>query len=143
QPWRSSDLLVIKVNGSKTLPFESEEKKEIKSFSRPNNSSVFRIFLEKNDINSCFPISTVKDFSGSISQRDKVDQINLWTSDKKGFQVDDTTFFNDVLQLWSIGHNKNETIKIISSRNSFNETEIELFGLMDLENSLIKLSFSR
>ncbi|EGR0198338.1 dGTP triphosphohydrolase [Vibrio alginolyticus] len=139
QPWRSSDLLVIKVSGSKKLPFESEEKKEIKSFSRPKNSSVFRIFLEKNDINSCFPIKVVDDFSGSISQRDSIDQVNLWTSDKKGFQVDDTEFFNDALQLWSTGHNINETIKIISDRNSFEKTEKQIEQIINTLEELTGL----
>lgn len=62
QPWRSSDLLVIKVNSSNILKFESESESEIESFSRPNNSSVFRVFLENKDIISCFPIDIVEGF---------------------------------------------------------------------------------
>ena len=126
QPWRSSDLLVIKVNGRKLLDFEAQDIREIKSFSKSGSNSIFRVFLEKSDINTCFPIEKVENFSGSISQRDSVEQVNLWTSDKKGYQVDNTDFFGDVLQLWSIGHSIDETINIINNRKGSNKTENQI-----------------
>lgn len=131
QPWRSSDLLVIKVNGSKVINFEPDVEKEIKSFSREGNSNIFRAFLEKTDIDTCFPIRRVEDFSGSISKRDNVEQVNLWTSDKQGFQVDDTRLFNDIMQLWSAGHNISETNKIISERGDYGKSNIKIKQIIE------------
>lgn len=124
QPWRSSDLLVIKVNGTKTLSFERENPHKIRSFSRSGNSSNFRVFIEKNNINTDFPINKVDNFSRSISNRDGIEQVNLWTSEKQGFQVKDTNFFIEIMELWSIGNNIEETIKIIGDNNS-NEKNIK------------------
>ncbi|MFB2652671.1 dGTP triphosphohydrolase [Shewanella seohaensis] len=126
QPWRSSDILVIKVNGCKTLKFESEKRVEIRSYSRNNSSSLFRVFLEVKNIDSGFAISKVDSFSDSISKRDCVDDVNLWTSDKKGFQVDDAEFFDEILQLWSVGKNINETITIISKNNTSKKTDEQI-----------------
>ncbi|WP_313018299.1 class I SAM-dependent methyltransferase [Atlantibacter hermannii] len=98
QPWRSSDLLVIKVNGTKTLSFESEVINKVRSFSRVGNNHVFRVFIEENNVESRFPIRRVDGFSKSISNRDNVEKVNLWTSEKQGFQVDDIVFFNEVIQ---------------------------------------------
>ncbi|ENZ8140777.1 TPA: dGTP triphosphohydrolase [Klebsiella aerogenes] len=116
QPWRSSDLLVIRVNGAKTLSVGTGGISEIKSFSRAGNGNVFRVFTEENNVESSFPIRKIDSFSKSISNRDSVEKVNLWTSDKKGFQVNDITFFNEVLQLWSDGYNIEETIKFIGER---------------------------
>nr|WP_279077496.1 dNTP triphosphohydrolase [Hafnia alvei] len=118
QPWRSSDLLVIKVNGTKTLSVEPAVINKVKSFSREGNSNIFRIFIEESNVESSFPIRKVDDFSKSISNRDGVEKVNLWTSDKQGFQVNDVAFFNDVIQLWSDGNNIDETIKIIGENNA-------------------------
>ncbi len=118
QPWRSSDLLVIKVNGTKTLSFESEVINKVRSFSRVGNNHVFRVFIEENNVESSFPIRRVDGFSKSISNRDNVEKVNLWTSEKQGFQVNDIVFFNEVIQLWSDGNNIEETINIIGERNN-------------------------
>ncbi|MCL2913018.1 dNTP triphosphohydrolase [Shewanella corallii] len=126
QPWRSSDLLVINVRNSKTLNFENRKPKEIRSYSRKNNNSVFRIFLEMSDIKSDFMIYEIDKFSSSISQRDCTVKVNLWTSDKKGFQVGDTNLFNNILKLWSEGKNIDETIDIIRKENNFIKTEEEI-----------------
>ena len=112
QPWRSSDLLVIKVNGTKTLSFESEVINKVRSFSRVGNNHVFRVFIEESNVESRFPIRR------SISNRDNVEKVNLWTSEKQGFQVDDIVFFNEVIQLWSDGNNIDETVRIIGEKNN-------------------------
>ncbi|MEZ8384472.1 dGTP triphosphohydrolase [Vibrio splendidus] len=131
QPWRSSDLLVIEVNGNKTLSFEPDVTKEVKSFSRVGNSNMFRAFLEKTDIDTCFPISKVEGFSGSISKRDGVEQVNLWTSDKQGFQVDDTELFNDIMQLWSTGHDIKKTAKIINDRDDHGKSQKQIEQIIE------------
>ncbi|MEF1229695.1 bis-aminopropyl spermidine synthase family protein, partial [Vibrio fortis] len=131
QPWRSSDLLVIEVNGNKTLSFEPDVTKEVKSFSRVGNSNMFRAFLEKTDIDTCFPISKVEGFSGSISKRDGVEQVNLWTSDKQGFQVDDTELFSDIMQLWSTGHDIKKTAKIINDRDVHGKSQKQIEQIIE------------
>ncbi|MCF5895073.1 dGTP triphosphohydrolase [Aeromonas veronii] len=133
QPWRSSDLLVIKVNGTKTLDFECSKSNHITSFSRDGNSNLFRVFIESADIETYFPIRKVDNFSSSISNRDNVDPVNLWTSDKKGFQVNNIAFFSEVIQLWSKGTDIKETIKMVSNKNT------EGNDLTKIEQLIIKL----
>ncbi|MEC6906212.1 dNTP triphosphohydrolase [Photobacterium piscicola] len=131
QPWRSSDLLVIKVNGSEVLSFEPEVKREIKSFSRIGNSNIFRVFLDKTDMDIDFAISEVGSFSETISKRDSVEQVNLWTSYKQGFQVKDTALFNDIMVLWSKGHDIKETVNIIYKNNIYGKTESNLKKIIE------------
>ncbi|WP_449507375.1 dGTP triphosphohydrolase [Enterobacter ludwigii] len=124
-PWRSSDLLVIKVNGTKTLSFESGTINKVRSFSRAGNSNIFRVFLEEIDIESSLPIRKIDNFSKSISNRDGVEKVNLWTSDKQGFQVNDVGFFNEVIKSWSDGNDIEETARIIGETKNCNVKSIK------------------
>lgn len=124
-PWRSSDLLVIKVNGTKTLSFESGTINKVRSFSRAGNSNIFRVFLEEIDIESSLPIRKIDNFSKSISNRDGVEKVNLWTSGKQGFQVNDVAFFNEVIKSWSDGNNIEETARIIGETKKCNVKSIK------------------
>ena len=143
-PWRSSDLLIIKVNGKKILDIGSTSKRSIRSFSLSGSSSVFRVFLENKNIQTPFQIEKVEEFSNSISSRDTVRSVNFWTSDKQGFQLNDVPFFTEVLNLWSTGITIENTIESLQDSVTDKESDIieQLVRRFETETGIWKIGSS-
>ncbi|MGI2206578.1 dGTP triphosphohydrolase [Shewanella oncorhynchi] len=122
QPWRSSDLLAIKVNGTQKIDFENIDSATIHSFSRKNRNSIFRVFVEEKNIHIGTFFQENSLFSRSISNRDPVGNLNVWTSEKSGFECEDIQFFILTLECWKEGLSIEKTIAKIVLETTHNET---------------------
>lgn len=110
QPWRYSDLLVIKVNGNNSLPIASRNEPKTISYSINDSANTFRVFLKEKDITTGTGPREVTEFKKSISRRDIVDEVNIWTSKKDGFQFESIDIAKKVLSSWASGNSLIETI---------------------------------
>ena len=110
QPWRSADLIAFKVKNKKSLNIQKFDNKKIVSFFRKGSETTFRIFLNEESIETGIFIKKIDNFSSSISQRDNIEEVNLWTSEKIGFQVENIKIVNRILTIWSEGFDQEETL---------------------------------
>ncbi|MCR6737868.1 dNTP triphosphohydrolase [Aeromonas dhakensis] len=110
QPWRYSDLLVIKVNGNNSLPIAPRNEPKTISYSINDSANVFRVFLKEIDITTGTGPREVTEFKKSISRRDSVDEVNIWTSKKDGFQFENIHIAKKILSSWASGSSLVDTI---------------------------------
>lgn len=135
KPWRSSDLIAIKVNNGIQLELEStySEIAEscVKLFSRKKSQTLFRAFLDTSNTNtsSINAIKEISKYSETVSKRDVVENFNLWTSNKKAFCIKDLAVGEKILTSWSSGETKAKTVEqlaLLESVTSQQEAQ-ELF----------------
>jgi len=131
-PWRRSDLISIKVNSKNVSSVEHRVDPEVKSYYINNQVNRFRIFLKMESIHNKFLISENKKFAETYSRREDFGKVNLWTSDKKGYIVEDIKLFDTLITLWS---------KNIPLSSIFNHSDIqEYFENKDeIENLINKI----
>ncbi|WP_425670834.1 dGTP triphosphohydrolase [Vibrio owensii] len=121
QPWRHSDLIVIRVNNKRTPSVSIEKPKKTLAFSRDKMATLFRVFLNEEDIITGVGLNEVTEFSKSISRRDRIGKVNLWTSDKLGYQVEDYKTAKLILSYWKDGGDKDTTVKgLVDEGHDFN-----------------------
>jgi dGTPase len=131
QPWRFSDLLIIRVGSNRIFDIQEEKTSKINPYSRNKMASLFRVFLCEENINTGVGLRAVPSFTTSISRRDDVEPVNLWTSTKLGFQVEDTVLAQQIIQAWSQGKDKNETIKLLITNEQNKGVEINVIEQFD------------
>ncbi|WP_146448471.1 dNTP triphosphohydrolase [Vibrio kanaloae] len=115
QPWRYSDLIVIRVNNKNTPTVSHERPSNTLTFSRENMTTLFRVFLSEQDIETGIGLNIVPEFSKSISRRDSVNKVNLWTSNKLGYQVEDHITAKEILGAWQSGSDKKRTVQLLQN----------------------------
>lgn len=139
QPWRSSDLLAIRVNNKNTLSASSNRPPKNRSFSRDNMTNLFRVFLNETDIKTGVGLKSIPEFSKSISRRDSVNEVNLWTSTKLGYQTENHEEANMILSSWRDGNDKNTTIKLLESNGYTADISLNVVNRYDDELFLWKI----
>jgi dGTPase len=139
QPWRSSDLLVIRVNGKRTPDITFERPPRTQLFSRKNMANLFRIFLSEKDIKTGVGLKPVPEFSKSISRRDGANNVNLWTSTKLGYQTENYKEAQIILNCWMEGKDKDCTIKEIRGNYNSEEVSVNIVNKFDDELCLWKI----
>ena len=115
QPWRYSDLLAVRVKGKNTPTVSKNKPIKTLVFSRNKMSSLFRVFLNEENIPTGVGVNPIPEFNKSFSRRDKIKPVNLWTSSKLGFQTENYQHTKQVLKCWEEGIDKEGTIACLSS----------------------------
>ncbi|WP_198674475.1 dGTP triphosphohydrolase [Idiomarina tyrosinivorans] len=133
QPWRASDLLIIKVRGDKLLVNSEEKSPLIHSFSRASSQSIFRVFLQEENIKTSVGPRRAIGFKESISRRDKKEEVNVWTSKKDGFQFEDYSISKEILSSWASGKSKSETVEQLKSSQN------EIRNIVEKHDELLEL----
>ncbi|WP_022940459.1 dGTP triphosphohydrolase [Psychromonas hadalis] len=118
QPWRYSDLLVIRVGSNRVMDVAPKNIPDIHCYSRGNMASMFRVFLSETNITTGVGLIHIPEFTESISRRDKVPEVNLWTSSKRGYQAEDFNVVKNILKCWSEGKSKAEAIESLRSNGN-------------------------
>lgn len=131
QPWRFSDLLAIRVNNKVTPTVSLKRPSKTLTFSRENMTTLFRVFLNEEDIKTGVGLNAVPEFSTSISRRDSVGKVNLWTSDKYGYQVEDHCVAKAILSSWMNGNNKEQTIIHLEAEQYENSIAKNIVNVFD------------
>ncbi|ELS3716979.1 dNTP triphosphohydrolase [Vibrio fluvialis] len=131
QPWRFSDLLTIRVNNKSTPTVSLERPSKTLTFSRENMTTLFRVFLNEEDIKTGVGLNAVPEFSTSISRRDSVGKVNLWTSDKCGYQVEDHCVAKAILCSWMNGNDREQTIAHLETEGYENSIAKNIVNVFD------------
>lgn len=137
QPWRAADLLSIRNNGNNLIPYSKKEEKEkikVISYSLPNRAFQFRVFIKMVSKQLGVLIKKEETFTSSISRRDSVPDVNLWTSEKDGYHVEDPKFVVKVLEEWSKGNTIDDSI-----RNLSKELDVDLVIVGNKVNAIESL----